>query len=67
MKRLLFLLLFLPVFAEGQTISTIDSVGVNEIQCMAIDHHGNLFVTTYGNEIKKIDASTHSVSVIVLL
>ena len=64
MKKILLILLFLPVFTKAQIISTIDSVGVNEIQCMAIDHHGNLFVTTYGNEIKKIDASTHSVSVI---
>ena len=79
MKTLLFLLLLLPVFAEGQIITTIAGGGtaglgdgglaisaeLNLPSSVAIDAMGSIYFTDAGgNRIRKIDITTGIISTI---
>ena len=73
MKRLLFLLTFLPLCAGAQIISTIagssstssmgdggpaTAAGITEPQCITYDRSGNLYITDFtSSRVRKVDPS----------
>ena len=80
MKRLLFILLLLPVFAEAQIITTVAGNGIlgysgdggaatsaklHLPNKAILDENGNLFIAdTWGHRIRKVDHITNTISTI---